>query len=104
MTLLESTAKRIGDKTAVEPMVIIAVISALTQLLTLCLAPEPSPEEIVEHARNPTLRETRVMKRSVRQELRAKGELHKFGVVWAEVEIELAGMTTEKAKAYCGRR
>jgi hypothetical protein len=101
MSETEATAERIGKAAAIDPIVAVAIITALVQLVTLCVT-EPTPEKVAATAKNPTLLEWAVMRHAVYREMRAnRVPRGKRAGVWQGVQVELQSITPEAARSIC---
>jgi hypothetical protein len=101
MTTTQATAERIGKVAAIDPIVAVAIITALVQLVTLCMT-APTPEDVVEAAKNPTRLQRFRMRLTAYREMRKNGIPRRDrGKVWLAVSGEMAAMTPEDARSIC---
>jgi hypothetical protein len=101
MSQLHATADRIGARVGLDPIIVITAITAITQLITLCLAPDPSPEQVAKAAKYPRRRHRRAMRNAVRRELDARGQADKLDGMMTAVHDEIGAMSIEAIADVC---
>lgn len=95
MNVLRPMCDRVAARVAVDPVVIVAVISALVQLVQICLV-NPSPERIARRAKLPRPRHLRAMRSAVASELVERGYGDRVDTVLREVRNEFATMDVDQ--------
>jgi hypothetical protein len=72
MNQLNSTSVRLGASVGLDPVIVVAVITALMQVVTLCMT-NPTPERVARFAKRPRARHLRAMRGAVEDELIERG-------------------------------
>lgn len=99
MNTLRPTSQRIAATIGLDPVIVVAAITALVQLVTLCR--EQTPAQVAASAKRPRRRQRRAMEKAVLNELRSSGTEHKFAATMRALRGEIAVMTTEQIEQIC---
>jgi len=100
MSQLNATSAKISTATGIDGALVIVVIQAVVNLISVCMA-EPTPEEVARAAKHPRWRHRNAMRNAVWRELDARGEGRRLDLVMAALQLEIADMTTEQIAEVC---
>ena len=91
MNRLDHTSEKLAATVGVDATVIVAVITALMQVVTLCMT-NPTPDRIARFAKRPRARHLRAMRVAVEDELIERGYGAKVDTTLRELRNEFATM------------
>lgn len=93
MIYLRPASVRLNRATGIDTIVVLAIITALTQIAVACMS---SPSETLAAAKNPTWWQNRQLERCVRKLLRKEGHLDQFPIFMRELRRELRQLDMAK--------